>query len=103
MQPRMELGKAPPAMVKVSKTGASSSVGKHLMQAKQYPVTCCPLINHQPKNCLPSNAPVHHAAVLRLSYSSESAGVMGSLMGLVMDPFSVVWLYEWQWLMCCSN
>lgn len=65
------MGRAPPALVKVTKAVATSAVGRHLVQQRQYPVACGPLIHHQPKNALPGNVPVHSSAVLGIAYSSE--------------------------------
>ena len=71
MQPPVRMGCAPPARVKVSKAVATSAMGRHLLQQRQYPVACEPLVQHQPRNALPGNTPVHGSAVLRISYSSE--------------------------------
>lgn len=75
VQPQVKLGRAPPAPVKVSKGVATSSVGKHLAQQRQYPVDCGPLVERQPRNVLPGNTPVHGAAVMRVSYSSACFAV----------------------------
>lgn len=83
VQPQVKLGRAPPAPVKVSKGVATSSVGKHLAQQRQYPVDCGPLVERQPRNVLPGNAPVHGAAVMRVSYSSACFCGWGRLLGCV--------------------
>ena len=77
MQPPVRMGCAPPARVKVSKAIATSAMGRHLLQQRQYPVTCEPLVQHQPRNALPGNTPVHGSAVLRIAYSSEMEGGVG--------------------------
>lgn len=81
VQPQVKLGRAPPAPVKVSKGVATSSVGKHLAQQRQYPVDCGPLVERQPRNVLPGNTPVHGAAVMRVSYSSTFFCGWGHLVG----------------------
>ncbi|GAX86685.1 hypothetical protein CEUSTIGMA_g14092.t1, partial [Chlamydomonas eustigma] len=76
VQPQVRMGCAPPAPIKVTKTAATSSIGRHLLHQRSYPIMCEPLIHPQPKNSLPGNAPVHGSAILRIAYSSDASRLL---------------------------
>ncbi|KXZ44757.1 hypothetical protein GPECTOR_62g872 [Gonium pectorale] len=77
VQPSTKLGRAPPPPVKVGKASATSSVGKHLMAARSYPLDAGPLTEHQPRNVLPGGEAVHPGgAIVAIAYSSDASRLL---------------------------
>ncbi|GLC47410.1 hypothetical protein PLESTB_001960900 [Pleodorina starrii] len=78
VQPSTQLGRAPPPPVKLSaRPSAVSSVGRHLVEARQYPADCGPLTAHQPRNALPGGQAVHPGgAIVRIAYSSDASRLL---------------------------
>ncbi len=80
VQPAIKLGRPPPAPIKVStRPSTTSTVAKHLLQARQYPVASEPPVNLQDKNVLPGRVPLHHGAILRLCFSGAPVQACASL------------------------
>ncbi|GIL86343.1 hypothetical protein Vretifemale_14642, partial [Volvox reticuliferus] len=78
MQAPTQLGRAPPPPVKLpSRAAAVSSVGRHMVESRQYPLDCGPLVTHQPRNALPGGQPVHPGgAIVRVAFSSDASRLL---------------------------
>eukprot|EP00798_Chlamydomonas_sp_ICE-L_P014831 gene14831-20884_t len=76
VQPQIKMGRSIPTPVKMTKTGATSNVARHLIRQRQYPIDCSPFIQHQAQNVLSEGAKVHGAALTRLMYSSDSSRLL---------------------------
>jgi hypothetical protein len=75
LQPKVQLGKAKPAPVKIQ-PGLSRQVmmplGQQLAANRQYPMESSPPVVFHPEIVLPDNQPVHPAAgIVRLAYSGR--------------------------------
>ncbi|GLI68282.1 hypothetical protein VaNZ11_012640 [Volvox africanus] len=78
MQAPTQLGRAPPPPVKLpSRAAAVSSVGRHMVESRQYPLDCGPLVAHQPRNALAGGQPVHPGgAIVRVAFSSDASRLL---------------------------
>ncbi|KAJ9518705.1 hypothetical protein QJQ45_018715 [Haematococcus lacustris] len=77
VHPAARLGRPPPSPVSVrTRPCAASTVAKHLLQARQYPVSSGPPAHPQPQHCLPGQAPLHQGALLRLRFSGDASRLL---------------------------
>ncbi|GFR52879.1 hypothetical protein Agub_g15511, partial [Astrephomene gubernaculifera] len=82
VHPTTQLGRAPPPPVKVGRSAAASSVGRQLLESRQYPADCGPLTTHQSRNSLPGGEAVHPGgAIVRIAFSSDASRLLTASVG----------------------
>lgn len=77
VQPKITLGRPPPAPVRVNpKPSVGNGLGRNLLSDRCYPADSDPPLHHQPQHAMPGNAPLHAGAICRLAFSTDASRLL---------------------------